>query len=159
MIAVIMVLRLVLMVPLVNIDRAKIVSAEADPFWSRQAAWILANGRDSLGIVEPYRTAFSLEGRKLWAHRNVAERRILVEAVDADSNILILEHSLPGGDFIAMNIQDRGNSISFRLGKLLWSNLEKEWFSAGDALDYGKKPETRRLENEFRVFTKESRGY
>lgn len=159
MMAVILVLRLVIMVPLVNIDRAKTVAAQADPFWSRQAAWVLTNGRDNLEALEAYRTAFSLDGRKLSARQDPIERKLIVEAVDADSNILVVEHAFDEGRFIAMNVQDRGHAMSFRLGRLLWSQVEEEWFSVGDSLDYGKRPESRRLENEFRAFTKETRGY
>jgi hypothetical protein len=84
---------------------------------------------------------------------------LYLEAASPDSNLTILRHNVDDGRFIAMNIQGRGHSASFRRGKLIWSRAESEWFPASDSIDYGTRPESRAMEAEFREWTKAGRGY
>lgn len=156
-IAVLLLLRLIFMVPLVNLDKAKTVAARSDAYWNEQAGWVLAHPGDSAQAL-PYRTAFSLEGRKT-VYTQATPRVIYLEAASADSNLIVVRHNTVSGKFVAMNVQGRGHSLSFRRGMLIWSSDEKEWFPASDSVDYGTREESKAMEKEFRAWTKEKRGY
>ncbi len=155
---VLLLLRLVFMVPLVNLDKAKTIAARADKYWSLQALYVLTHGGDSTK-VQPYRTAFGLEGRSAMVSESGTVKTVFVEASTPDSNLTVLRHDLGSGNFVSMNIAGHGHSVSFRRGKLIWSKDEAEWFPASDSVDYGTRPESKEMEKGFREWTKERRGY
>jgi hypothetical protein len=158
---VLLLLRLVFMVPLVNLDKAKTIAARGDKYWSSQASFVL-NHRDDSARVEPYRNAFALQGKtaQLSQPGQAGAGNILfLEASAPDSNLTVLRHDLDDGSFIAMNVQGRGHSVTFRRGKLIWSKEESEWFPASDSVDYGTRPESKAMEIQFREWTKGRRGY
>ena len=157
-ITVLLVLRMVFMVPLVNMDKAKTVSARRDNYWSQEAAWVLKHPGDSAQVY-PYRSAFDLEGRQVVLTEDAVEGNVYLEAAAPDSNLLILKQYKASSRFIAMNIQGPGHAISFRRGKILWSEVEKEWFVASDSIDYGNHGSSKAMENEFRAWTKKVREY
>jgi hypothetical protein len=137
---VLLLLRLIFMVPLVNLDKAKTIVARGDEYWNRQAEWVFSHKGDSLKI-KPYKTAFGLE------------------AVAPDSNLTVLRHNLADGSFIAMSVFGRGHSRSYRRGKLIWSQQESEWFPASDSVDYGSRQDSKAMEEKFRAWTRTQRGY
>jgi hypothetical protein len=155
---VLLLLRLVFMVPLVNLDKAKTVSARADKYWSMQALYVLAHPGDSVKTL-PYRNAFGLSGKTASLNDGVEARTLYLEASSPDSNLTVLKHDLNSGRFVAMHVAGKGHSISFRRGTLIWSQEEKEWFPASDSVDYGTRPESKAMEAEFREWTKSRRGY
>jgi hypothetical protein len=60
---VLILLRLIFMIPLVNLDKAKTVAARSDAYWEREALWVHSHaGGDSAAAA--YRTAFELKGYK-----------------------------------------------------------------------------------------------
>ncbi|HKP97128.1 MAG TPA: hypothetical protein VJ385_15370 [Fibrobacteria bacterium] len=155
---VLLLLRLVFMVPLVNLDKARTIAARSDKYWSLQALYVLAHPGDP-ARVRPYRNAFGLEGEAAMVTEGDADRSVFLEAATPDSNLTVLRHNLKDGSFIAMNVQGRGHSVTFRRGKLIWSRDESEWFPASDSVDYGTRPESKAMEREFREWTKGRRGY
>ena len=155
---VLLLLRLVFMVPLVNLDKAKTIAARGDKYWSAQAAFVLNHPQDS-ARAEPYRSAFGLEGKRALMSETGSGGDVFVEAASPDSNLTVLRHNPGDGSFIAMNVQGRGHAVSFRRGKLIWSKEESEWFPASDSVDYGTRQESKAMEAEFREWTKGRRGY
>ncbi|HLP42135.1 MAG TPA: hypothetical protein VK465_11550 [Fibrobacteria bacterium] len=156
---VLLLLRLIFMVPLVNLDKAKTVAARGDAFWERAALYVHAHPGDSASVA-PYRGAFGLRGQAAIHSRAVATRKVAwIEAAASDSGMTVLRHDQSSGRFIAMNTQGSGHSLSFRHGTLLWSDAEKEWFVASDSLDYGTRAESKAMEKEYRAWTKQARGY
>ena len=155
---VLLLLRLVFMVPLVNLDKAKTIAARADKYWSSQAMFVLAHPGDSAKVV-PYRNAFGLGDKIASVSEGGAARTVFVEAASPDSNLTVLKHDLGTGDFVAMNVAGKGHSVSFRRGKLIWSQEESEWFPASDSVDYGTRKESKEMERELREWTKARRGY
>lgn len=158
---VLLLLRLIFMVPLVNLDKAKTVAARGDSYWQREALWVHTHP-GAQAKVEPYRTAFELEGQAVIHSAeggDAARSPVWLEAAAADSNVMILRHDPRSGRFVAMNVQGRGHSVSFRRGSLLWSQSENEWFAASDSLDYGAHPESKAMQKEFREWTRARRGY
>ena len=155
---VLLLLRLVFMVPLVNLDKAKTIAARADKYWSLQALFVLNHPGDTVK-VQPYRNAFGLEDKTAMISDGGAAKTLFLEASSPDSNLTVLRHDLGSGDFVAMNVAGKGHSISFRRGKLIWSKDEEEWFPASDSVDYGTRRESKEMEKEFREWTKSRRGY
>lgn len=157
-ITVLLLLRLVFMVPLVNLDKAKTIAARADKYWSLQALYVLTHPGDSLR-VQPYRTSFGLEGKSAMVSEAGAGKTVFLEAAALDSSVTVLRHNPEDGSFIAMNVAGQGRSLSFRRGRLLWSEEEAEYFPASDSVDYGTRPESKEMEKQFREWTKGRRGY
>ena len=155
---VLLLLRLVFMVPLVNLDKAKTISARADKYWSLQALYVLAHPGDSAKAY-PYRNAFGLEGKVAAVSEAEGPKALYLEASSPDSDLTVVRHDLGSGRFIAMNVAGRGHTLSFRHGSLIWSKEESEWFPASDSVDYGTRKESREMEEGFRRWTKERRGY
>ncbi|MDB5104062.1 MAG: hypothetical protein JWP91_1751 [Fibrobacteres bacterium] len=155
---VLLLLRLVFMVPLVNLDKAKTIAARADKYWSLQALYVLTHGGDSTR-VQPYRTAFGLEGKASMVSESGNGKTVFLEAAASDSTLTVLRHDPETGSFISMNVAGQGHSVSFRRGKLIWSKDEAEWFPASDSVDYGTRQESREMERGFREWTKAKRGY
>lgn len=153
---VLLLLRLIFMVPLVNLDKAKTVSAETDAFWERHALWLHTHPGDTAGVA-PYRMAFGIDRQS--ARHSLDQGIVWVESAAADSNLLVVRHDPSSGRYVAMHVQGPGHARSFRRGNLLWSGDEKEWFSASDSLDYGSRPESKAMEKEFRAWTRKHRGY
>jgi hypothetical protein len=160
-ITVLLLLRLVFMVPLVNLDKAKTIAARADKYWSLQALYVLTHPGDST-TVKPYRNAFALEGKAALVSETgnaAAGKSVFIEAATPDSSLTVLRHDLNSGSFVSMNVAGQGHSVSFRRGKLIWSEDEAEWFPASDSVDYGSKAESKEMEKGFREWTKARRGY
>jgi len=156
---VLLLLRLIFMVPLVNLDKAKTVAARSDAFWQREALWVHAHAGEDTSAAA-YRTAFALEGHKtIRSEEAGSQGYVWLEAADADSSLRVIRHHPATGRFAALNVDGRGHSLSFRHGTLLWSQSESEWFAASDSLDYGVRPESKALEEGFRAWTKAKRGY
>jgi hypothetical protein len=155
---VLLLLRLIFMVPLVNLDKAKTILARGDEYWTRQAEWVLTHTGDSL-LVKPYRTAFGLEDKVGIISETASPKTIYLEAAAPDSNLIVIRHSLADGNFIAMSVLGRGHSRSYRHGRLLWSETESVWFPASDSVDYGSRDESKVMEEKFRDWTRTHRGY
>lgn len=155
-ITVLLLLRVVFMVPMVNLDKAKTVTAQVDAYWSRQAGYVLSRPPVD-AEVRPYRAAFSLRDAGGFSTRVGDE--VYLETATPDSNLLILHHNTGRQSFVAMRVQGAGQSRSFQRGRLLWSRAESEWFISADTVDYGSDPSSLKLEEDFRNWTREKRGY
>lgn len=157
-ITVLLLLRLVFMVPLVNLDKAKTIAARSDTYWSKQASWVLAHQGDSLK-TKPYRIAFNLEQQNMLITESGVGKNLYLEGATQDSGVIVIQHDLSDDRFIVMSVQGKGHSRSFRRGKLIWSKDEEEWFPASDSVDYGSREDSKNMEAKFRDWTKARRGY
>lgn len=159
---VLLLLRLIFMVPLVNLDKAKTIAARGDEYWNRQASWVLSHPGDSLK-VKPYQNAFGLSEKVTLitdaGPTTGSDHSIYLEASAPDSNLSVLMHDLGTGRFISMTILKQGHSRSYRRGKLIWSKDESEWFPASDSVDYGSRDDSKAMEVRFRDWTRIHRGY
>ena len=156
-ITVLLLLRVVFMVPMVNLDKAKTVTATVDAYWERAAGFLLSATHED-GEARPYRAALGLRDEAV-AVVSPDGPATLVEAVWPDSSLLVFRH-LPGNrSFTAMRVQAGGSAMSFRRGRLVWSETEREWFVGADTIDYGTHPTSEALERTYRAFTKRERGF
>lgn len=155
-ITVLLLLRVVFMVPMVNLDKAKTVTAQRDRYWAHQAAHVLS-GPDDETALKPYRAAFGIRDMKGVVTRENGV--VFVEAAAPDSAIMVIRHAPDQKSFVALRVEGDGQSRAFRRGRLLWSQAEGEWFVASDTIDYGSDPSSIRMEREFREKTRKERGY
>lgn len=155
-ITVLLLLRVVFMVPMVNLDKAKTVSAQTDTYWSRAAAYVL-DAADEGADVRAYRAAFGIRSEKTLVSRD--DEAVLVEVASADSSLMVIRHTPDTRSFVAMRVQSGGSALSFRRGRLLWSQPEREWFVGSDTVDYGSHPSSTALQESYRAWTKEERGF
>lgn len=157
-ITVLLLLRVVFMVPMVNLDKAKTVSAtKSDTYWSSAVTHLLG-AETNEEAVRPYRAAFGIRGGETVLVTRGA-RGVYLEAVSPDSSLLIIHHVPDTREFVALRVQGLGNARSFRRGRLLWSQAEREWFVGADTVDYGSHPSSVTMEREFRAWTQRKRGY
>lgn len=155
-ITVLLLLRVVFMVPMVNLDKAKTETAQEDTYWASAVGHVLGMADDDQD-ARPYRAAFGLRGETTVVSRDNAA--VYVEAVATDSSILVIRHIPDTREFVALRVQGMGSARSFRRGRLLWSQAEREWFVGADTLDYGSHPSSVKMEREYRAFTRRERGY
>ncbi len=155
-ITVLLLLRVVFMVPMVNLDKAKTESAKRDAYWSRHAAYVLSRPSDPAAL-RPYRGAFGIRDMEGFVTRR--DGAVLVEAAAPDSTLLVIRHVPGQRAFVALRIESGGLSQSFRRGRILWSEPEGEWFITADTVDYGAHPQSQMLEKSFREMTRKERGY
>jgi len=155
-ITVLLLLRIVFMVPLVNLDKAKTIASKSDRYWSLEALHVLAHP-SAEAMTAPYRAAFGLQEAAI--SLTSVDGAVYIEAAEADSNLMVIRHDPETSGFIALRVQGQGHTRNFRRGRLLWSRTEKEWFVGSDTLDYGSHPSSKALEESFRHWTKSMRGY
>lgn len=156
-ITVLLLLRVVFMVPMVNLDKAKTVAAiKGDSYWSMAIVRVF-EASPSETAARPYRAAFSIRNDKVVVSQDA--RRVIVEAISPDSSLLVIRHNPDTREFVAMRVQAGGSARSFRRGRLLWSQTEQEWFVGADTVDYGSHPSSVLMEKDYRTWTKRERGY
>jgi hypothetical protein len=156
-ITVLLLLRVVFMVPMVNLDKAKTVAAiKGDRYWATAIERVF-DAPASDASARPYRAAFGIRSDKVVVSQDA--RKVIVEAISPDSSLLVIRHNPDNREFVAMRVQAGGSARSFRRGRLLWSQAEQEWFVGADTVDYGSHPTSVSMEKDYRTWTKRERGY
>lgn len=145
---VLLVLRVVFLVPMVNLDKSKTEHSGRDAFWEHSARWIGTHGK--VNDAHTYGPAFSCENALVTS----LERRdgaVWMEAMLPDSTLLVVRHDTANETFASLRLQNRSSIPTFRHGRLLWSQAEKAWFTAADSLDYGDRPASKTLLEQYRA--------
>ncbi len=155
-ITVLLLLRVVFMVPMVNLDKAKTETAQQDSYWGLAISHVLGTPPD-VSEGRPYRAAFAIRNESVVVTRD--GDAVYVESVAADSSLLVVRHDPQARTFIALRVQGEGSARSFRRGRLLWSQAEGEWFVGSDTLDYGSHPSSVAMERAYRDWSRRVRGY
>ncbi len=153
---VLLVLRVVFLVPLVNLDRMHLVAAQKDVYWQHLSSYLQSHG-DSAGL-DYYSSAFGLDGNRTLVSEGSGDTRY-VEALNSDGTLTIVEHRLGAGRFDAMVVKGEGSVPTFRYGSLKWSGAEQVWFTSNDSVDYGERKESVAMKKRFREWTKTNRGF
>jgi hypothetical protein len=155
-ITVLLLLRVVFMVPMVNLDKAKTETAQEDSYWVSAVSEVLKS-KSNDAEARPYRAAFGIRGETTRVSRSGDD--VYVEAASPDSSLLVIQHNPETREFVALRVQGLGSARSFRRGRLLWSQAEQEWFVGADTVDYGSHPSSVTMEREYRAFTQRERGF
>jgi hypothetical protein len=156
-ITVLLLLRVVFMVPMVNLDKAKTVAVQIDKYWARATGYVLSKPSADADL-RPYRAAFGIRDMQGFVTRDGAVA--YVEAATEDSELVVIRHNPSAQRFIALRAHaSSGQAFSFQRGRLLWSNSEEEWFIASDTVDYGSHASSKEMEARLRAWTRKERGY
>ncbi len=155
-ITVLLLLRVVFMVPMVNLDKAKTETAQQDSYWGRAITHVLKLPPDH-AEARPYRATFGIRGETVVVSHDGDD--VYLEAVAPDSSLLVVRHAPDSRTFVALRVQGEGSARSFRRGRLLWSQAEGEWFVGSDTVDYGSHPSSVEMEDAYRAWSKRERGY
>jgi hypothetical protein len=150
---VLLVLRMVFLVPMVNLDKSKVDQARRSLLWERVVGRLAAGARHQDDASLPYLQAFALQSDRSFA-TVLPDGRVLVEALSADSTLDVVEHDPATGRFVSLRVQASSEAPVFRRGLLLWSGEESVWFPASDSTDYGQHPSS--LELVARLRTREA---
>lgn len=153
---VLLVLRVVFLVPLVNLDRMHLVAAQKDVYWQQLSDYLQSKG-DTAGL-EYYASAFAMDGNRILVSEGNGDTRY-VESLNTDGTITVVEHRLGVGRFDAMVVKGLGAVPTFRYGSLKWSSTEQVWFTSNDSVDYGERKESLAMKKRFREWTKTMRGF
>ena len=151
---VLLVLRVVFLVPMVNLDKAKTVAAEKDQSLTVALTWVMnhasaAQRGDYDGVLSAIRppAVVTMEGDVRW-----------VEALLPESTLVVIRHDLRTQEFNSLRTQSSSVAPSYRHGKLLWSETEKQWFASEASVDYGDAPASQTLSERYRTLTASRKG-
>ena len=152
---VILVLRMVLLVPMMSLDKARLERPEKEGFWERAYSYIL--GHKEAGAVkgaQPYADAFEIDGNAVILS-DVGGSVRFVESADANNNLLVVRHDVGRQTYHSMYIQNFSAVPSFSHGKMKWSPQEKKWFRLNNEIDYTQTPESAQLQAQYAELNKQ----
>lgn len=146
---VILVLRVVLFVPMMSLDRASLDHAEKETYW--EAAYgRIRSGKSAPAHFTAYDGAFDLGGKAVVVSEPEGGRLRYLEVADEDRNILVIRHDVEAQAYRSMFIQRFSNVPSFRHGRIKWSPQERKWFTLNDVADYNQDAESQDMQKRYR---------
>ncbi len=154
---VILVLRLVLFVPLMNLDRARLDHAEKETYWE-QLYERLRSAPPDAAMAASYEDAFALGGKSARISAAGGGKLRFLEIADPDQNVTVIRHDLGGQGYRSLFIQKFSNVPSFRHGRIKWSPRERKWFTLDDQVDYAQTPESAAMLDEYREWAATREG-
>ena len=148
-IVVILVLRVVLFVPMINMDRARLDRAEKETYWQGAHAWIVANKQAS-PLSAQYEDAFEIAGKSLVISESPDEKVRYLESADDNDNVLVIRHDIDKESYYSMYIQKFSTVPSYRHGRIKWSPQEKKWFTLDNKIEYNQTPGAVEMQQRYR---------
>jgi len=139
---VLLVLRMIFLIPMVNVDKAKLDLARRDSLWIRTIHRMAERPAGVDSLARPYRGVFGLTGDRVEFERD-AGGTVRLRALAADSTLDLVEHDVRTGRFQSLRVQASSEHPVFRRGMLLWSQDEGVWFATADSTDYGQDPSSK----------------
>lgn len=139
---VLLVLRMVFFVPMVNLDKAKTVAAKRAGIWDTTAWRVESRSVAEPGAKKPgegYLTAMALGRAVVRQTLDEPSGTVWLEAVFHDSSTVVVRHDRRSGRYVRLHAQARSELPSCQYGQLRWSELERQWFSVADSVDYGDR--------------------
>ena len=134
---VLLVLRMVFLVPMVNLDKAKTESARRDRTWDLTVRRVgNAPASDAAG---PYAVAMGLVQARTLVSPPSRGSATWIESVLPDSSLVVVRHDKAAGTYVRLHAQSRSEHPSCQYGKLEWSAPDGQWFTVADSVDYGDR--------------------
>jgi hypothetical protein len=152
---VVVLLRLLFLIPLVKIDRAKLEEAQRDSYWRSLSEWLAVKETDT--AARPYLHAFALE-RSIVCVSDAGAKRY-IEALSPDGEITVIMHDQRKKMYISFTVKEHSAVVAYRFGEMRWSAAEHEWFTANNAIDYGERDFTVAMQKEYREWTRQRHGF
>jgi len=149
---VILVLRMVLLVPMMSLDKARLERAEKETVWEKAYAFVAGNKKADASARQ-YEDAFDLNGNSVILTELGGGVRLL-EAADANNNLMVVRHDVDRQTFSSMYIQKFSNVPSYGHGRMKWSPQEKKWFRLDNQIDYNQTPESVSLNKQYQEWIK-----
>ena len=144
---VILVLRMVLLVPMMSLDKARLERAEKESVSEKAYTYVL--GHKCLDkSAQQYEDAFDLSGNAIIVTDMGGGVRLL-EAADANKNLLVVRHDVDKQTYSSMFIQKFSNVPSYGHGRMKWSPQEKKWFRLDNQIDYNQTAESVNLHQQW----------
>lgn len=144
---VILVVRMVLLVPMMSLDKARLERPEKEGFWERAYAFVLGN-KESKEDIRSYGDAFEIEERAAILSE-VGDGVRILEAADKEQNLLVVRHDVAKQSYFSMYIQKFSAVPSFSHGRMKWSPQEKKWFRLDNQIAYAQTPEGETLQKQY----------
>lgn len=144
---VILVLRMVLLVPMMSLDKARLERAEKETIWEKAYAFVVGNKKEDKNARQ-YEDAFDLTGNSVILSEMGGGARFL-EAADANDNLMVVWHDVDKQTYYSMYIQKFSNVPSYSHGRMKWSPQEKKWFRLDNQVDYNQTPESVQLHQRY----------
>jgi hypothetical protein len=135
---VLLVLRMVFLVPMVNLDKAKTESARRDRTWDLTARRV-ASSTSTTDEAAPYAVAMGLSQARTRVSPPSRGASVWIESVLPDSSLVVVRHDRTAGTYVRLHAQSRSELPSCQYGRLEWSAPERQWFTVSDSVDYGDR--------------------
>ena len=151
---VIFVLFFLFIVPLINIDKAKLEQAQQDTYWQILSAWI-GSQEINQSAAMPYIHTFGLKGQTVLV--TDLDYKRYIEALSNKGDLTVIMHE--GSRYISFIVRGHSSVVTYRYGSIHWSSAEREWFTVNNSIDYGEKDFTIEMQDNYRAWTKVNRGF
>jgi hypothetical protein len=152
MLTIIFVVFMLLLVPLVNLNRVKLENETKDPFW-KSVAVNLKKELPADSRVSPYTMAFDLDSSISQRISRIENTSICyIEALFADSSVTVICHNRKENSFVAVFCSNDGAAKTFRKGFLNSGNRNSGWIISDSHEDYGDDPECLEMEARYRTW-------
>ncbi len=156
---VIFVLFFLFMVPIVNIDKARTVSAQMDPYWQQLAGFLFKAHNSQPKLTAQYLAPLDLYGHHVIINTLDERNTRYIEVISPDTNITVVEHDLDNSQFISMLVQAKGGVIVFRTGTFHWIPEDGEWLTTNEKILYGKNDLSEAMKVRYKAWTLSERGF
>lgn len=153
---VIFVLFVLIMVPLINIDKIRLAKAEKDQTYLNRALW-LTEQPQSDAALNAYRATFSLHQEGFSFKGKVAPYTYIEFFSPEDSTLTVIRHNIEQGHYTLMQSIGLGADAVFREGRLVWSPDEGEWFTAADKLISSKSAPAKNMKDKYKSWIEKGR--
>lgn len=142
------------LVPLVNMDIARLELAQKDTYWVELAQWIEKHpGTPDKAIS--YVNNFGLKNQKIVVS-DLGDKKY-IESLSDKGDLTVIMHN--GSKYISLMVKGYSSVVTYRYGNISWSEREREWFAFNSHIDYGENEFTREMQEEYRLWTKKQRGF
>ena len=135
---VLLVLRMVFLVPMVNLDKAKTESARRDRTWDLTVQRV-ASSTGTSDEAAPYAVAMGLTQASTRISPPSRGTAVWIESVLSDSSLVVVRHDKGAGTYVRLHAQSRSELPSCQYGRLEWSAPDRQWFTVADSVDYGDR--------------------
>lgn len=153
---IIFVLRMLFLVPLVSIDKARLEKKTVDHFWGDLVSWLTTDQSGESPNAISYQEAFDLFSSSFIhaTDRDEDSHSVrYVESLTHDSSLIVVRHDLTNNLFSAMVMSKNGETTTYRHGKLSKVSGSSSWFAAQeDSPDYGDDSRSKVINSVYRAW-------
>lgn len=155
---VIFLLRLVLFVPMMMIDKVNVEKAQRATFWSRIDTFVQKGDvteTDKIKIEKYFEAFTDLNGKKNTI--NIVDKNlVIIESVDGKENVMVILHDLVNKTYVMMISQEFSNELIYRHGSI--QEDAGQYFTSADEVAYTSNPLVMDMKNKYVDWVKKTRN-